>query len=77
MPQGRILIIDDDPEWVEILSGFLAPLEEQGVLVDSASSRPEAERKLNRQRFDLVTMDIQLDRATDSAEGTEEKEVDM
>jgi DNA-binding NtrC family response regulator len=73
MPQGRILIIDDDPEWVEILSGFLASFEEQGVLVDSASSRPEAKRKLDRQRFDLVTMDIQLDRCSDSAEGTEEE----
>jgi CheY-like chemotaxis protein len=75
MPQGRILIIDDDPEWVEILSGFLASFEEQGILVDSASSRPEAKRKLDRQRFDLVTMDIQLDDYTDSAEGTEEEEV--
>lgn len=75
MPQGRILIVDDDPEWIEILSGLLAPFQEQGVLIDSASSRPEAERKLDRQRFDLVTMDIQLDRATDSTKGTEEEKV--
>jgi hypothetical protein len=40
MPQSRILIIDDDAEWIEILSGLLAPFEEQDVLIDSASSRP-------------------------------------
>ena len=68
MPQGRILIIDDDPEWIEILSGLLAPFEEQGVLVDSASSYAEAKRKLDRQHFDLVTMDIQLEKGKSYSE---------
>jgi CheY-like chemotaxis protein len=77
MPQGRILIVDDDPEWIEILTDLLAPFEEQGVLVDFASSRAEAEGKLDCQRFDLVTMDIQLDRPTDSAEGTEKEKVSV
>lgn len=71
MPQGRILIVDDDPEWVGILSGLLAPFEEQDVLIDSASSYAEAKRKLDHQHFDLVTMDIKLDHPPDGAEGTE------
>ena len=75
MPQGRILIVDDDAEWIEILSGLLAPFEEQGVLVDSASSRAEAQRKLDRQRFDLVTMDIQLDKGIEEEEVSTEEEL--
>jgi len=73
MLQGRILIVDDDPEWIEILNGLLTPFEEQGVLVDSASSYTEAKRKLDRQRFDLVTMDIQLDKGIEKEEVSTEE----
>src|SRR5580698_28336 len=51
--QGRVLIVDDDPEWVDALTDFLV---EEGYLVTSASNGAAALETLSRiQPLVLIT----------------------
>jgi GGDEF domain-containing protein/CheY-like chemotaxis protein len=65
---ARILIIEDDPEWREIIGGLCkeaASEIDRGTKIFVASNRPEAESLLQdsvekNESFDLVTIDINL-----------------
>jgi excisionase family DNA binding protein len=54
---GTILIMDDDPETNNILK---KTAEKQGCPVYSANSGEEAITQINKQRFDVVFMDVKL-----------------
>lgn len=53
----RILIVEDDPQFVSIFSRLLRPWSPE---IQSTHSGAEAIRRLERQEFDLVTIDLQL-----------------
>lgn len=53
---GAVLVIDDDPAWLQVLVGELPTM----TRVDTAASRSEAEEKLQRQNYDLVVCDLRL-----------------
>jgi CheY-like chemotaxis protein len=57
MNRKKILIIDDDPSFVEICSAIL---EEADYQVDTASSSKEGLEKLISQRPDLLLLDIMM-----------------
>lgn len=72
MKAGRILIVEDDPMWQEFLQD---PLHEDYILT-VVSNRTEAEAALNEaqqggQPFDVVTVDIGLERDGAAMEGEE------
>ncbi len=58
MEKPRILIIEDDKRWRDRLKLIL---EGEGYSVSTASNFMEARDILDRQSFDLVTVDIKLD----------------
>jgi signal transduction histidine kinase len=60
--RGRILVVDNDPE---VLRAIQALLQEESYLVESASTHREAQKKLQKQPFDLVLTDLQLDSANE------------
>ena len=57
MNRTKILIIDDDPSFLEICSAIL---EESDYQVDTASSSKEGLEKLVSQRPDLLLLDIMM-----------------
>ena len=57
MNRKKILIIDDDPSFVEICSAIL---EEYDYQVDTASSSKEGLEKLIAERPDLLLLDIMM-----------------
>ena len=57
MNRKKILIIDDDPSFLEICSAIL---EESDYQVDTASSSKEGLEKLVSQRPDLLLLDIMM-----------------
>ena len=57
MNRKKILIIDDDPSFVEICSAIL---EEYDYQVDTASSSKEGLEKLVSERPDLLLLDIMM-----------------
>jgi CheY-like chemotaxis protein len=57
MNQKKILIIDDDPSFLEICSAIL---EESDYQVDTAMSSKEGLEKLVSQRPDLLLLDIMM-----------------
>jgi CheY-like chemotaxis protein len=57
MNRKKILIVDDDPSFLEICSAIL---EESDYQVDTASSSKEALEKLVSQRPDLLLLDIMM-----------------
>ncbi len=57
MNRKKILIIDDDPSFLEICSAIL---EESDYQVDTASSSKEGLEKLVLQRPDLLLLDIMM-----------------
>jgi len=57
MNRKKILIIDDDPSFLEICSAIL---EESDYQVDTASSSKEGLEKLISQRPDLLLLDIMM-----------------
>ncbi|MDZ7270775.1 MAG: response regulator [candidate division KSB1 bacterium] len=59
---AKILIVDDDPDYVEITRSIL---ESKGYRVDTAHSKAEAEQKLAASRPDLIILDIIMDRMND------------
>ena len=54
---AKILVIDDDPDIVKVLSMVL---KEKGYTVESAETAEEAVIKLNSNPPDLITLDIQM-----------------
>ncbi|GAB4537852.1 MAG: hypothetical protein Kow0063_25160 [Anaerolineae bacterium] len=63
MPKGRILVVDDLPDWRATLSGILL---DEGYEVRVAGSRQEALRLLESERFHLAVLDVRLDEADES-----------
>jgi two-component system response regulator PilR (NtrC family) len=57
MPQARVLIVDDEPDLVELVA---LTLKRMGLASESAGSVREAERLLQAQTFDLVLCDMRL-----------------
>ncbi len=57
MNRKKILIIDDDPSFLEICSAIL---EESDYQVDTASSSKEGLEKLVSQRPDLLLLDVMM-----------------
>jgi len=67
MSKGRILVVDDLPDWRTTLSGILL---DGGYEVRAAGSREEALRLLEAERFHLAVLDVRLDEADeDNQEG--------
>ena len=57
MGQGRVLIIDDDPDITEAMSVVLA---NKGYTVDSAGDSVEGKAKLVADRPDLIILDVMM-----------------
>jgi len=57
MSQKRILMIDDDPSFLEICSAILT---EYGCAVDTAKNTADGLEKLVRQRPDLLILDVMM-----------------
>jgi CheY-like chemotaxis protein len=69
MSKGRILVVDDLPDWRTTLKGILS---DEGYDVQVAESRREALRLLDNERFHLAILDIRLDEQNeDNREGLE------
>jgi CheY-like chemotaxis protein len=66
MSKGRILVVDDLPDWRTTLSGILL---DEGYDVCTAEGREEALRLLEAERFHLAVLDVRLD---ESDEGNRE-----
>jgi CheY-like chemotaxis protein len=57
MGQGRILIIDDDPDITEAMS---VVLENKGYVVDSAADGSAGMERLTANRPDLIILDVMM-----------------
>ncbi len=57
MGQGRILIIDDDPDITEAMS---VVLENKGYVIDSAADSSEGMERLQANRPDLIILDVMM-----------------
>jgi CheY-like chemotaxis protein len=67
MPNGRVLVVDDLPDWRSTLSGLLSDL---GHEVRSVSSRAEALQLMDTERFHVAVLDVRLDESDeDNREG--------
>jgi two-component system phosphate regulon response regulator OmpR len=55
--QGRVLVVDDDPDIRELLKNAL---DEHGYGIDAAADAAEARRRLTREEYDLVVTDLLL-----------------
>jgi DNA-binding NtrC family response regulator len=53
----RLLIVDDEPQLLELLSDFFAPV---GADIRTASSGTEAIEMLERERFDVILTDLKM-----------------
>ncbi len=58
--QNRILVIDDDPSWQELLAESIEAAAPAGTRVRIASSLDEGKALLDRQHFHLVFVDLRL-----------------
>lgn len=72
-PPPRILVVDDDPDFVEATN---IVLEAEGYLVDSAASGREALAKMHQSKPDLVILDIMMEGILDGLKASKEMEVD-
>jgi DNA-binding response OmpR family regulator len=68
-PKQKILIIDDDPIYIE---STRAILESRGYQVDSASNGKEGLAKMNQEKPHLVLLDVMMDWALDGIDVTQE-----
>lgn len=64
----RILVVEDEPSWQKRLSRIL---HEINCTVVTAGNYEQAENLLDDFNFDLVTVDLNLDKATQYADGLE------
>lgn len=62
MEAAKILIVDDDPDYVEITKSIL---ESRNYRVETAHSKAEAEQKIAAFAPDLIILDIIMDRMND------------
>ena len=58
MPAGKILVVDDLPDWRITLSGLLM---DQGYDVQTASSIDNALEILEKEYFHVAVLDVRLD----------------
>ncbi|MFN8456328.1 MAG: response regulator [Anaerolineae bacterium] len=63
MSKGRILVVEDLPDWRATLSGILF---DEGYEVCAAGSRQEALQLLAHDRFHLAVLDVRLDESDES-----------
>jgi CheY-like chemotaxis protein len=69
MSRGRILVVDDLPDWRTTLSGILL---DEGYEVHTARGREETIELLETERFHLAVLDVRLDESDeDNREGLE------
>jgi CheY-like chemotaxis protein len=61
-PQKRVLIIDDDPDYVE---GIMSILEKAGFEVEAAYNPEEGFETLKSKPFDLLLLDIMMGRGAE------------
>jgi CheY-like chemotaxis protein len=69
LPNGlekRVLVVEDDPVWQEILYDSLV---EVGFSVEIADTFTKAQKKLRAERFSLVTIDSHLSHEVQTQEG--------
>lgn len=59
MEQIKVLLVEDDPEWIKAMTSFLHH-EDDMLVVGSATNKEEAVRLARTLDFDVVLMDIQL-----------------
>lgn len=57
MTEGRVLLVDDDPEFTGVLS---ERMESRGVGVDTAASGPEALEKVREGSYDAIVLDLAM-----------------
>ena len=57
MPEERVLLVDDEPEFTEALS---ERMESRGVGVDTATSGPEALEKVRSRSYDAIILDLSM-----------------
>ena len=57
---NRILVIDDDPSWQELLAESIEAAAPEGLELRIAGSLQEGSRLLDRQHFHLVFVDLRL-----------------
>lgn len=62
MPDARILVVDDDPDFVEIMR---ITLEAAGYEVISASNGTEGLARVKAEQPDLVLLDVMMQTVTD------------
>jgi CheY-like chemotaxis protein len=58
--RGRILVVDDQPDWRKTLSGLLL---DEGYETRLASTRHEALQVASSEQFDVALLDVRLDEA--------------
>jgi ActR/RegA family two-component response regulator len=59
--RGRVIVIEDDQDWQEILREYL---EDAGFFVEVASSLETGLKKIKKERFHFATIDLQLEEDT-------------
>lgn len=57
MPAERVLLVDDEPEFVQVLS---QRMESRGVGVDTAASGREALEKVRGKSYDAIILDLAM-----------------
>jgi DNA-binding NtrC family response regulator len=57
MAKERVLLVDDDPEFTEVLS---QRMEAREVAVDTAASGPEALEKAGGESYDAIILDLAM-----------------
>ena len=57
MTGKRVLIIDDDPEFCEVLQGIL---EQAGYVVDTVDEPPDTVASLLVKQYDILTVDLKM-----------------
>lgn len=68
LEMGRILFVDDDPDWVSLYKG---ELEKLGYVVDAAPSSDAAKSMLETGAWDVVVLDQKLQGSSGPDEGLE------
>lgn len=64
----RVMVVDDEPSWQRRLKRIL---KEVSCSVIGASDYEQAEELLEQSQFDLITIDLNLDKSTQYADGLE------
>ena len=57
MAGGKVLLVDDEQEFTEVLS---QRLETRGLEVESAANGAEALRKVDEQNYDVIILDLMM-----------------